>query len=261
MNKLTILHQALFFVLLALMTANCSSIKKGSSSNGNLLGAEALVQQMDQSKFNPEWFGAKVQIGYSGEDQSFSATATIRMRKDSLVWLSVKKFGFELGRLLVTRDSVYMLDRVNNEYSVSSLNTLAKDYGLPPDLSRLQDFFLGNLVVFSGSELKLSTGNGHYLLESISSFPKLQTNYSIDQKDRVLRKMEMNDPVNVQKVIVWLEEYGLLEDNRNFSYLRNLDVDSRDNGKMQVELKFSKVEVDVPQSVQFSVPDRYTRSK
>ncbi|HMQ46631.1 MAG TPA: DUF4292 domain-containing protein [Saprospiraceae bacterium] len=261
MNKSTILSQVFWLLLLALVASNCSSTKKGNSSNSKLLEAEALVQQMDQSKIKPEWFGAKVQIGYTGEDQSFSATANIRMRKDSLVWLSVKKFGFELGRLLVTRDSVYMLDRINNEYTVSSLNTLAKDYGLPPDLSRLQDFFLGNLVVFSGSELKLSSADGHYLLESISSFPKIQTNYAIDQKDRVLRKMEMNDPVNEQKVIVQLEEYGLLEDAQNFSYLRNLAVDSRDNGKMQVELKFSKVEIDVPQSVQFSVPDRYTRSK
>ena len=51
-------------------------------------------------------------------------------------------------------------------------------------------------------------------------------------------------------------EYALLDDKVNFPYLR--DMKMRDGKEITtVQIKFTKVEIDVPQEFRFVVPSKY----
>jgi hypothetical protein len=62
-----------------------------------------------------------------------------------------------------------------------------------------------------------------------------------------------------REVDLFLEDYQPVGTEQNFSYLRQIKVDSRTLGEAAIEINFSNVEINVPQEVRFSIPPRYTR--
>ncbi|MCO6492575.1 MAG: DUF4292 domain-containing protein [Phaeodactylibacter sp.] len=246
--------------LLGLSSLNsCSATRKGGKVAKKEVNADFLLKQMARQKLRPEWFSARTSIDYDDGSQSFSASATIRMRRDSLLWISIKKLGFELARVQVTRDSVYVLDRINNEYAIEGLGYLSQSYGLPADLTHLQDVILGNPVFFESKGLQVEPLGPSYHL--MGRGLAIESDYWIDPNGFVLRKMAFNDKKNSQQVNMLFEEYGETPDNQKFSYLRKLEMNSQNSGKAAVSMKFSKLDTEIPKSIRFEIPDRYTRTK
>ena len=201
-----------------------------------------------------------MRIDYAGEDMSVSASATLRMKKDSLLWLSVKKLGFEIARVQVTTDSVYVVDRFNKEYTVEGLAYLAESYGLPAgSLTELQDFILGNPVFLGAGELGIEPLGPTYRLKGDS--PEMSAEYLIGTEDFLLKKMAFKDLRNEQEMSALLEEYQDLEGERRFSYIRNLMLESKYSGQANVTLRFSNIELNIPKPIKFDIPSRYTKAK
>lgn len=251
-------------IIMALLTglftlSSCSATRKGGKVAKKEMDTGSLLKQMARQKLQPEWFGARTSIDFDDGSQSFSATATIRMRRDSLLWVSIKKLGFELARVQVTRDSVYVLDRINNEYTIEGLQYLADSYGLPASLSHLQDVILGNPVFLESKGLQVEAMGPSYHL--MGRGLAIESDYWVDASGFLLRKMAFNDKKNSQQVVMLLEDYGETPENQKFSYLRTLEMDGQHSGKAKVGLKFSKLETEVPKNIRFEIPDRYTRAK
>lgn len=239
--------------------SSCSAARKSGKVAKKDVDTGFVLKQLAQKRLQPEWFGARASIDFDDGQQSFSATATIRMKRDSLLWLSIKKLGFELARVQVTGDSVYILDRINNEYAIESLSYLSGSYGLPASLTHLQDVILGNPVFPDSKGLRLEAMGPSYHIMGRGA--AIESDYWIDAGSFVLRKMAFSDKQNGQQMNMLLEDYGQTPDNQNFSYLRKLELDSQYSGKAKVAMKFSKLETEVPKNIRFEIPDRYTRAK
>lgn len=251
-------------VLLSLVVfsfSSCSSIRKSRGVADKDLTASALMKRMEKQRLSPEWFESRMRIDYADEDMSVSASATLKMKKDSLLWLSVKKLGFEIARVQVTTDSVYVVYRFNKEYTVEGLAYLAESYGLPAgSLTELQDFILGNPVFFGAcGELGIEPLGPTYRLKGNS--PEMSAEYLIGTEDFLLKKMAFKDLRNEQEMSALLEGYEDLQGERKFSYIRNLMLESKYSGQANVTLQFSNIELNIPKPIKFDIPSRYTKAK
>ena len=77
--------------------------------------------------------GGSTDVDYrGGDDKHYDVNATIRMHKDSLIWASVNAvLGIEAMRLLITKDSVFLLDKLNKTYTTRSVDYLQEETSLP----------------------------------------------------------------------------------------------------------------------------------
>ncbi len=64
------------------------------------------------------------------------------VRKDSLIYLHVSKFGIELGRALCTPEKVVVLIHPESAYWTGGYSLLRKKTGLPLDFDMVQDLLL-----------------------------------------------------------------------------------------------------------------------
>ena len=87
----------------------------------------------------------------------------------------------------------------------------------------------------------------------------LKSSYWIGGQDLLLQSMRFDDQRARRRIQMRFEEYDQAMENQNFSYLRNLEVDSQQTGKVSIDIRFSQVEFNVPKSIRFEIPDRYTR--
>lgn len=216
---------------------------------------DALVREQVQA----DWMNASAQINFATESTSIGGTASIKMKKDEAIVMSVKKFGFEVARAMVTPDSLFILDRLNNEYAAEPLSYIEDRFKLPADLTMLQQLLLGNPVFLTTSNPSVELDNGSLLWTAENSDER--NSFTFMMPDYRLENMEVQQNNGSRNLNIQLADYQDAGANRDFSYLRTIAINSKETGAAQVELKFTKVEINVPTTINFSIPPRYQRSK
>lgn len=236
-----------------LMGTGCKSTKGTSATKEATISAAGLLDYMVKNQVKAKWFSGKAKLDFSGAGMNVSANATIKMLKDSVVWVSVRKFGFEVGRALVTRDSVYVINRFANEYTVKDLSYLQKNYNLPASLETLQQVILGN-PYFTTRDLSAEITPQAFVLSGNGS---MASEYHLSNPGMLLQRMAFSEAQAKRNMNMLLEEYGQTADKQNFSYLRRISVDSPETGKADISIKFSQVDINVPDDIQFEMPKGY----
>ncbi|MEM1123952.1 MAG: DUF4292 domain-containing protein, partial [Bacteroidota bacterium] len=103
------------YLLLCLLTLAACSTKKlitneGSPTNNlKKRSAKYLQKKMAANELDVEWLSARARITFKDAEQTRKFNANIRMRKDSVIWMNVKKVSVEAFRILVDRDSIYII--------------------------------------------------------------------------------------------------------------------------------------------------------
>ena len=77
---------------------------------------------------NIKFVNAQAKVFMEGNGQSIGVNANIIWIRDSLMWMNVKKFGLEAARVLVTKDSVFVLNRLEKTYAARGLESLQRQY-------------------------------------------------------------------------------------------------------------------------------------
>jgi len=120
---------------------------------------------------NIEWntFTAKVDIDLNTSAISLpisNFSGTLRMKKGEYVWLSVSvPFLGEQARVLVTKDSLKVLNKFNKCYILANYNYIQKFSNVPFTLEKLQAALIGNSTIdlakafFSKDSLGVVTAN------------------------------------------------------------------------------------------------------
>ncbi len=257
MNKYLLLVIA---ITIGLSSSSCRS-KKNTNGTGVVKdkSAKFLVKKINQDKIDVEWLSAKSKIDFKTDDLSESATLYIRMRKDSAIWLVGKKFGFEGVRALITPDSVFMLDRLQNEYRVSDMSLIQNQFSLPISFYDLQDILLGNLILVPDTKsLKTEVDKKQYHI-SEKDPGEMTKNYWLNAYSYAPERMAFNMAVQNRTALIENSDHRKVDGAGLFPHDRYLKFQSPQTGEVILEMEFSKVEVNQPVSLKFEVPDHYKR--
>lgn len=144
-----------------------------------------LLQSMEENEFNPEWLSVKASIDFSRNNESTGFKANIRMRKDSMIWMSITPLiGVELGRVLFTPDTIKVINRIDGTYFIGNYDYLNLKFDTEVDYKIIQALLLGNSLSLEENEkLVASIDQGMYLLSGL-------------KKRKLKRTLEKDDPKN-----------------------------------------------------------------
>ena len=223
----------------------------------NEKSSEGLLKALAAQKLDAEWFEGKAKLDFSDGSQSVKANAVIRMQKGEVVWVSIKKLGFEVGRALIRKDSVFIINRLDNEYYAEPLKYIERTYNIPADLVTLQNMLLGNPVFFSTSGFKFRENGVHYELAGKGG--GMESRFLVNSSGLMLEQMDFEEKESRRQIQYQLAQYAPIDGKRRFSYLRSLEMNSPSTGRMLVGIQFSDVQLNVPKDIKFEIPDKYTR--
>jgi len=108
-----------------------------------------VLKRYNESRFDYEWLGMKVDADFGTEEESSGFKATIRMRKDSLIWVSITPaLGIEMIRVMITPDSLKYLSKIpdNKFYYLGNFEDVNKLVGTAFDFEMLQQLLVGNAI-------------------------------------------------------------------------------------------------------------------
>jgi hypothetical protein len=212
--------------------------------------------KLNGNKVDFKTFSAKVDVDYrGGDDKHYDVNANLRMYRDSLIWVSVNAvFGIEAMRMLITKDSVYLLDKLNKTYLIRRIDYLQEVTGLPLTLSIVQDLLVGNPVFIDSNIVSYSNNSNTVSLLSIgSAFKNLVT---INGNNNVLLHSKLDD-IDISRSRTADLSYDDYESKKNklFSSKRRITV--AEKNKLDISLNFKQYEFNDDVNFPFSIPRNY----
>ncbi len=255
--KRNLLFSIIPLLLIALILPSCNPARRLEKGKLRKKSANFLVKKLEQNRIEAEWFSGKSKVAFKGAGQNLKASANIMMRRDSVVWMNVKKLGIEAARVQITPDSVYFINRLTREYAIWDLGYLERQFNLPLGFKDLQELILGNAVMVSSDDLEAKVQSPQHQLSGQQA--GVNTEYYLDGLSYLLQQIIVSDPREGWEVKIDQEAYALEKEYADFPYFRNFAIDSKDTGPISLNLKFSKIELNVPKNIQFAIPSRYSR--
>ncbi|MBK7967166.1 MAG: DUF4292 domain-containing protein [Bacteroidetes bacterium] len=137
-------------MFLILTFHSCKSRQKAVTSPTTIVpmeneSVEELMNRLDSSAFKAEWISGKASVKTNQDGNETSFNITLRAKKDSVIWISISPLlGIEVARVMITPDSVMMLDRLHNQYQVNTFEAINKLLQLKVNFEIVQSLLYGN---------------------------------------------------------------------------------------------------------------------
>lgn len=216
------------------------------------------LQQLDRNRIDFQTFSAHMKVHYEESDgKDYHLSAYIHMKKDSVIWLEVEiGLGIPGFRMLITPDSVKILDKLKKIARLRSVNYLRDQVHLPVDFKALQDLLIGNPVFLDTNNILFyKTEPGGISLNSIGSIFR---NYLTLNNDRTMQHMKLDD-INPAKVGDGDMVYGDYDNSGPVPFSRYRRISVVTKSKVDIEIEYSKVRFNDVLSYTFSIPKNYKR--
>jgi hypothetical protein len=188
---------------------------------------------------------------------------SLRIRKDSLIWVSVVPgLGIEVARLRITPDSVYLVNRLNKTYFAGDYSLLREKFKVDVDFAMVQAILLGNYLPGEPGQEKVMTEPPlqHIRREEAS----LQIDQFLDLSDFKLKKLTIKDLQTNDALQVDYSAFEILEDH-SFARLARIAVQQNKGNETKgtlAALEYSKVSLnEAGLSFPFSIPQGYARKQ
>ena len=108
------------FVVLVLLQFSCHSSKELTSEVRNQVRPENMFQRLEKNSFKFDEMSAKLSVKYTADDKTTSFKAMLKIKKDSIIWISLKVGMVEVARVAILQDTIKMLMRTESKYFVWS---------------------------------------------------------------------------------------------------------------------------------------------
>jgi hypothetical protein len=249
-NKLTYL----LLVILSCGMMACQSGKIATEGRFQKKGTTFLMEKIAENKVPFEWFGSKAKIKFRRGEEQLSATTAIRMRYDSIIWITIKKVNIEGARILITPNLIEVLDRQNSTYIRKPFSSLKEEYGVDINFLQLQELILGNAILYN-QELNAGVEGRRNVLRTPKNAKDV---LKLFFKHETFLLHEMRISQNSDAVRIAYDDYQEVE-GKKMAFRKSIEIDSETQGQAEMDLIFSKIELNIPQKVRFNVPDSYQK--
>lgn len=266
-NKLFIIIQ----ILLILIVSACSGTKKTTVSTATI-NKNIVINNVKANDLNYNVISTKYKATVFINKSKNSFSGNLKIANDSLIWITVSPLlNIEVVRGIISKDSVFMINRFNREYYEESINQIVKNDSLP-FIKVIQNVLIGNLgdILFNKSELINLNSESCQLIftePTLSNFDnninskyvkglkctadvnlnrnKVQSfNYKIDENTFV--KAKYNKFINVSgKLIPSVVEIDFQSTKTNF----------------KGTFEYSNIQVNQNESFSFVIPKSYSKIK
>ncbi|MEO7766890.1 MAG: DUF4292 domain-containing protein, partial [Ferruginibacter sp.] len=264
-----------FAIAIALFSGGCKTAKKIQASidkkdttsvkiinpyNGDsILVIKNALDNIHKKQITFKTFSAKIKVEYEDtKGKQPNITAYVRILKDSLIWISgyATVFNIEAFRVLINKDSVFVLDKINKEVKLRSLDYLQDVTEIPFDLVTLQNLFVGNPVFLEDSVISYKETESKILLATIGHYFKHLL--TLNKGDRLLTHSKLDD-VNVTRNRTADITYGDYEINNGVPFSTYREITVSEKNKLDIHLNYKQYEFNKDLSITFNIPANYKR--
>lgn len=218
-----------------------------------------ILRKVDSSRLNFQTFTAKVNVDYQGsEGKNYNVNANVRMYKDSAIWISANAvLGIEALRMLITKDSVKLLNKLEKTYTARTVDYLQEMTQLPLDLKVLQDLIIGNPVFIDTNVVSFATNGSSISLLSLGQWFKNLLTVDANGNFVLHSKLDDADLARNRTADLLYSDY---ETKKGVPFAAKRRITVSEKKRLDVKLDFKQYDFNTEVSFPFSIPKNYSQS-
>ncbi|MBP7821899.1 MAG: DUF4292 domain-containing protein [Saprospiraceae bacterium] len=253
------MNKNFYFILLScfslVLTLSCSSSKKISKTpTQSIKDPNELIQALEDAGNKSTFLSAKMDISYNNGAKSFAGNGNIRVIRDSVIWLNIKKLGIEIARIKIDKDSLHILDRINSAYIRYSLPEIGRRYNIPFGFDELQRLFFSQIPIIPKPPVQIVQEGDSYEYEGTKDDYDITTN--LVQPHFVIKNYTILDEIGRQLEINY-DNYII--DEKIASFLSLYTQSGGEDGYYKVEFNFSDINLRDAIQIKFDIPSHYSK--
>jgi len=270
MNKLFLIFVVFASVVLASCKPKQEAVKEIKQTVKLDSAVENVFAKMQDNQFDFRTVNIKFQAKVESDKNNLSFGGSMRIIKDRVIWISMSAVaGIEAFRLIITPDSVKMINRLNKTYFVGDYQLINELLKTPFDFDMIQALTLGNDFSYYENNIFKIVEDANVYRISTPGRKKLK-NYVANSTDmnKVLVQDMWISPLTWKIIRQQIKEISkenskLLIDYSEFKALgdqmlgHQVDITVEAEQKMKVGVNYEKVTFDEEITVPFVIPESF----
>ena len=236
----------------------CKSAKVNKPSTNLGMSAKNVIKNHYAKDFDKETINARLKIKYIGRSSMPSVTASMRVKKDETIWISLSKLGFPIGKLLITPERVSYYEKINRTFFEGDFTLLSNWLGTELDFQKVQNLILGQAILdLKKDKFDLDLDQNKYRLK-----PKVESDlynilFLINPDNFKLNSQQISQKDQAKTLTINYSDYETI-DNQIFP--KEIHIAARDSKQLStVDVNYRSIAFNGPVSFPFSIPSNYTR--
>jgi hypothetical protein len=245
-----------FTLILLALNVGCKSGKFGKKKKAQQLEeiTSATGAKAEAERFTFDYLSLRAKAYYKEGNTSQNFTMNVRMKADSVVWISVTGLGFEVARALFLPDSIFIVDRFNKKFYAYDYLYAKKILQTEINLHQLQQILVGNApYVLDKYQEKNSELKGAFLGYSID---KMMSEIVLNNLLRP-SESELKSLIEARTLTVNYTNHQKVDKKW---YPHQVDVKViTENSKPELSLSISDVNNNTIDEFPFNIPEKYSK--
>jgi hypothetical protein len=206
-----------------------------SDKSVDYIPVKSIIKNNNKARFANSSIKASMQVKYRGKDELPNINASLRMVKDSIIWLNFSKLGFPIAKLLITPKEVR---------------------GTDFDFIKVQNLFLGEaLIDLDSRKFQANIKEGRYELVQKKRNPIFDITYGIEPIDFKIVKEEINYRGKNQNLTILYKDFRKISESL---FPKGFLITAKTGSSATIiDVNYKNVQFDVPLKFPFKIPDGY----
>lgn len=209
---------------------------------------------------NFDYFHGKAKMILRDANKEREVKANIRIRKDSVIWMTFSVIGVQGGKALINKDSITIVSTVDKEYFVFEYSELSKRYNFEINYDVIQAAMLGNLLAPRTDQESILQESSMFLLKQKAGTIDI-TNY-VNAGSKKIEKIEMKDGESNNSLVINYSNFQAVADEY-FPYNGTISLFYKSLSQVlntTIIFEYNKAEVgDKELKFPFNIPKKYVR--
>lgn len=268
-NKLS---TSLAVIVLTMAMTACGTMKKAASipntSTDNNTTTVTTTDPVDAvianlGNWNALQCGGNISIKASS---NFSSAIQVRMLRDDAIYISLRPMlGIEVGKLVITGDSLIAVDKIHKRYVAEKVSLLTA--GIPVTVSDVQDIFLGRPFIIGKGTLNeglktqvTSTPEGSgTLITPNEGYRGYNYSFKFDHKQRIL---SLDIVPQGSTTAAYQVNYSDVKATAAGNVAHGIDVNATiEKKKLNFSMSYKNIDWNGNVKIERGIPNGYTRMK
>ncbi|WDF69560.1 DUF4292 domain-containing protein [Sphingobacterium oryzagri] len=215
----------------------------------------ASIKSFELSNLDFRTFSGRAKTKVDMNGQSLDVTLNVRIERDKAIWLSVTAtLGIEAARVLITPDSVKILNKLPGEYIAKPFSYIYNYTSRGVNFKTLQDLLMANVSssLLRTDNIQVASATDEFIVVGVKD--QLSYQYRINKNNRPFNFLlqEVGGTQNLEAF------YGSYANTGGYDFPQNMALNILgDNMSIKANLLYNRVAFNESIEMPFSVPARY----
>ena len=211
-----------------------------------------IINQIAANELKFTTFYSKVKTKATIDDKTQSFTTQLRWHKYNKIWMSMSIIGIEGARVLINKDSIKIIDRLNSRNILKPISYIQSKAYVNLTYNDIEKLFLAQPILINKDKLELVKGDKENLLKSYDD--RFATIIKLDKQNRITN-IFITDKLKNQTLNSDYADYILL-DGKYFPKTRNIKI-VNDTKNFEMSMDFGDLDISKDLTFPFQINPKY----